>query len=273
MRKVELEKRDHNIKMGKICPFIQPTVFEDCILTERGETIGMYIKDISKYDTKLTQLLSIANKEFNSANVPKRFLHRTDSINKAKKADMPLSQIRDMEGMVTQYSAILGSVPKNPRLRRMFHGYSSLHEHDKARTFSKAMMGCSQIGMMLIKQLAPELYGTQMNAIKDVEDKWRYGKYFTSSISNYNISAPYHIDSRNIVGSLNIIYTKRSNSEGGCLNVPDYGATFEQRDNSMLVYPAWRNMHGVTPINEHAKGGYRNSLIFYSIKAFVNEKP
>ena len=55
---------------------------------------------------------------------------------------------------------------------------------------------------------------------------------------------------------------------GGCLNVPDYNATFEQADNSMLVYPAWRNVHGVTPIKPIAEGGYRNSLIFYPLKAF-----
>lgn len=39
-------------------------------------------------------------------------------------------------------------------------------------------------------------------------------------------------------------------------------------DNSMLVYPAWRNVHGVTPIVPTREGGYRNSLVFYSLKAF-----
>jgi len=272
MRTLELHQVEHDKEMGKDCPFIEPNVFDDCLLTEEGKPIGMYIRDISKYDTKLTQLLTIANKEFRSDRVPKQFLDRQQAIDAANEAGIPLSKFRAMDGGCSQYSTILGSVPKNPRLRRMFNGYSSAHTEPKAKTFMKAMMGCSQIGMLLIKELAPDLYGTQMNAIKDVEDKWRYGKYFTSSISNYNISAPYHRDSRNIVGSLNIIYTKRANSEGGCLNVPEYGATFEQPDNSLLVYPAWKNMHGVTPIKEHAEGGYRNSLIFYSIKAFLNDK-
>jgi len=40
---------------------------------------------------------------------------------------------------------------------------------------------------------------------------------------------------------------------------------------SMLVYPAWRNLHGVTPITPTHDGGYRNSLIFYPLKAFFNE--
>jgi len=38
----------------------------------------------------------------------------------------------------------------------------------------------------------------------------------------------------------------------------------------MLVYPAWRNVHGVTPITATHDGGYRNSLVFYPLKAFLN---
>jgi hypothetical protein len=34
--------------------------------------------------------------------------------------------------------------------------------------------------------------------------------------------------------------------------------------------PAWENVHGVTPIIPTFDGGYRNSLVFYPLKAFVN---
>ena len=95
---------------------------------------------------------------------------------------------------------------------------------------------------------------------------------FTSSISNYNISAPYHRDTGNIVGAVNVIICKRLNSKGGDLNVPDYDATFGQADNSILVYPAWKNVHGVTPIIPTHEDGYRNSLVFYPLKAFVGLK-
>lgn len=56
--------------------------------------------------------------------------------------------------------------------------------------------------------------------------------------------------------------------KGGDLHIPDYGATIGQQDNSILVYPAWRNVHGVTPIIPTFEGGYRNSLVFYPLKAF-----
>ena len=44
--------------------------------------------------------------------------------------------------------------------------------------------------------------------------------------------------------------------------------TVGQQDNSILVYPAWRNVHAVTPIIPSHEGGYRKSLIFYPLRAF-----
>ncbi len=99
--------------------------------------------------------------------------------------------------------------------------------------------------------------------------KWRFANLFTSSISNFNISAQFHRDGGNIVGAVNVIICKKHNSKGGDLHIPDYGATVGQQDNSILVYPAWRNVHGVTPIIPTHEGGYRNSLVFYPLKAFV----
>ena len=101
-----------------------------------------------------------------------------------------------------------------------------------------------------------------------VPPKWTFADNFTSTISNCNISAPVHQDHANVKGAVNIIITKRRNSKGGNLHVPDYGATFDQTDNSMLVYPAWRNMHGVTPIIPTYQGGYRNSHVWYALDSF-----
>jgi hypothetical protein len=96
----------------------------------------------------------------------------------------------------------------------------------------------------LIKQILPSQYEKQVELFKDVPEKWRFANLFTSSISNYNISAPFHRDTGNIVGAVNVIICKKFNSKGGDLHIPDYGATIGQQDNSILVYPAWRNVHG-----------------------------
>ena len=121
----------------------------------------------------------------------------------------------------------------------------------------------------LIKEILPEQYQQQVKLFDNVPDQWRFGNLFTSSISNYNISAPFHRDAGNIVGAVNVIICKKLNSRGGDLHIPDYNATIGQQDNSILVYPAWKNMHGVTPIIPTHEGGYRNSLIFYPLKAFL----
>lgn len=105
-----------------------------------------------------------------------------------------------------------------------------------------------------------------------VDPDFKFGNLFTSSISNFNISAPFHRDSGNIEGCVNVIIAKKANATGGNTTIPDYGATVDSSDNSMLVYPAWKNVHGVTPIIPTKKYGYRNSLVFYPLKAFLLEK-
>jgi hypothetical protein len=123
----------------------------------------------------------------------------------------------------------------------------------------------------LMLEIAPELYETQKRIITEqVPPEFRFGELFTSSISNFNISAPFHRDAANLEGCVNVIIAKKKNARGGNTTVPDYGATVDSRDNSMLVYPAWRNVHGVTPIHPIIEGGYRNSLVFYPLKAFAN---
>jgi len=264
MKTIKLHKQEHDVKIGKDCPYYEPNIKEDCLLEVDGEVVGFYINDVSKYSNKLSQLISISNKEFRSDNVPKQEMSRGPQGTKADK----LQRQKEGKNLVTQFSTILGSVAPKPHMRRPYPTISSVHRENKSKTFIKAMWGASVEAEKIIKQLTPEIYKTQLELFKDVDKKWRFGNMFTSSISNFNIAAAYHRDTGNIVGAVNVILTKRNNSNGGCLNVPDYNVTFEQADNSMLVYPAWKNIHGVTPIIKTAEDGYRNSLIFYPLKAF-----
>ena len=173
--------------------------------------------------------------------------------------------------VVSQYSTILGSVAPKPHMRRPYPTISSVHAVKSANTFIKAMLLAAKESEKLIKEILPEQYERQLELFKNVPDEWKFGSLFTSSISNYNIPAPFHRDAGNIKGCVNVIITKRRNSTGGNLNVPDYGATIDQCDNSILVYPAWRNVHGVTPIAPTFEDGYRNSLVFYPLKAFLTK--
>ena len=253
MKTIKLEQVEHNKKIGKDCPYYEPKI------------VVFYIKDVKEYSERLSLLIAVANKEFRSDNVPKTLLKRSDVMQNVKKG-MTIAQAK-AEGTI-QMSTILGSIPPKPIMRRPYPNISSVHRDKKAQTFIKAMWGACIEAEQIVKQLTPHLYERQQELFEDIKDEWKFGTMYTGSISNFNISAPFHRDTGNIVGTVNIILTKRNNANGGCLNVPDYNVTFEQADNSMLVYPAWKNVHGVTPIKPIADNGYRNSLIFYPLKAF-----
>mgnify|MGYP003109964708 CR=1 FL=1 len=267
MKTIKLEQVEHNIKIGKECPYYEPNIKEDCLLELDGEVVGFYIKDVGKYSKKLNLLLAVANKEFRSTNVPKTKLDRSDVLKiQQENPGMTRSEARALG--TSQMSVILGSIPPKPQFKRPYPSISTVHRNEKSQIFIKAMWGACIEAEQIVKKITPEIYERQQELLADVKDEWKFGTMYTSSISNYNISAPFHRDTGNIVGTVNIILTKRNNSKGGCLNVPDYNVTFEQTNNSMLVYPAWKNVHGVTPIIPTAKDGYRNSLIFYPLKAF-----
>jgi hypothetical protein len=253
MKRLDLVKVEHNVQIGDICGHIQPNVTEDSIFYDNGIPIGFYIKKISG---KLLQYIEIANNELLSERVPKSEMRRSSGLRNAA-----------ME--VKQYSTIIGSCPPKPHMRRPYPSMSSVHQVKTAQTFIKAMLLACTEAENIIKELTPDIYDKQKLIIEtNIPAKWRFGKLFTSSISNFNIPAPFHRDAGNLEGCVNVIIAKKRNATGGNTTVPDYNATMDSSDNSMLVYPAWRNVHGVTPIVATKEDGYRNSLVFYPLKAF-----
>ena len=268
MKTLKLEQVEHNKKVGKDCPYYEPNVKEDCLLELDGEIVGFYIRDVKEYSEKLNLLLAVAAKEFRGDNVPKTIMDRMSTIANEKDKTKVHNRAASRAKGCSQYSTILGSIAPNPVMRRPYPNISSVHRDKKAQTFIKALWGACLEAEQIVKQLTPNLYERQQEIFKDIKDEWKFGTMYTSSISNFNIAAPFHRDTGNLIDTVNIILTKRNNANGGCLNVPDYNVTFEQADNSMLVYPAWKNVHGVTPIKPIADDGYRNSLIFYPLKAF-----
>jgi hypothetical protein len=170
---------------------------------------------------------------------------------------------------VKQYSTIIGSCAPRPHMRMPYPRISQVHEIESAQTFIKAMLLVCKESEKLIQEIAPNIYEKQKAKIEEnVPPKFRFGNLFTSSISNFNIAANYHIDKANLTDCVNVIIAKRSFAKGGNTTIPDYDATVDSQDNSILVYPAWRNVHGVTPIKTLRENGYRNSLVFYPLKAF-----
>lgn len=265
MNSVEIKLLQHSTAIGQPCPNLVPNVTEDTILLDNGCPVGFYVRDISRYSPKAAKLADIADYELRSVRVPKSEMSRGPQ---GSKKDKLLRQQQGKE-LVTQFSVILGGVAPKPHMRRDYPTVSRVHSVASAKTFIKAMRLLCTEGEQIVKQVMPDQYEKQIQLIgENAPAKYRFGEMFTSSISNCNIAAAYHKDNANLQGCVNVIISKRKCSTGGNTTVPDYGLTFDSADNAMLVYPAWKNIHGVTPITATAAGGYRNTLVFYPLKAF-----
>jgi hypothetical protein len=263
MKRIDLKLVKHSVKIGDKCEYIEPNVTEDCIFYDNDEPIGFYM---TKMPDNMCKLADLADKELRSKNVPKTKMNRPTAEGYDEITGKGIYKY------VSQFSTIIGSCPPKPHMRRNYATLSSVHSVKTAQTFIKAMLLLAKESEKLIKEIMPNQYNRQVELFKDTNDKWKFGNLFTSSISNYNISAPFHRDNGNVQGAVNVIICKKHNSKGGDLHIPDYNATIGQKNNSILVYPAWKNVHGVTPILPTHEGGYRNSLVFYPLKAFKGLK-
>jgi len=268
MKIVKLKKIKHDYKRGHKAPNKMPTVTESCELWEDDELVGVYLNKARPYAPMLTRVMQIANKEFRSQNVPKTMLARAAALT-AQSDGLSKKQSKAAH---SQFSTILGSVPPKAIFKRTSPTISSVHSEPKAKNFIKAMLTASKVLDGILECFMPDQHKQQTELLERVPKKWKFGTLFTSSISNYNIAANCHIDNPNIRGTCNAIYTKRSQASGGSLFLPDYDVVFEQPDDSLLIYPAWRNLHAVTAIEKHSEDGYRNSFIWYALKAFLDLK-
>ena len=261
MRTIQLSKIEHSVKIGDTTPDLEPNITEDSLFVENNEVVGFYIKRVPE---KLEKYINIANAELLSDRVPK------EEMSRGPNSKWYLEKLKaEGRDIVKQYSTIIGSCAPRPHMKMPYARRSAVHDVATARTFIKAMLLACHEAEEVIRELAPSIYDRQKSIIdENVAEKWRFGRLFTSSISNFNIAASYHRDAGNLVGCVNVIIAKKSHARGGNTTVPDYAATMDSADNSMLVYPAWRNVHGVTPITPLKDGGYRNSLVFYPLKAF-----
>jgi hypothetical protein len=192
MQIVELVKVEHGIKIGEECPDIEPNILEDSIFMENGLAVGFFLKQMPEKAAKLAEL---ADFELRGKNVPKSSMKRSSGVE--------------------QFSCIIGSIPPKPHMRRPYPAISSVHGHKSAQTFIKSMIMLCKEAEQIIKDILPEQYTEQIKIFDEMDPKWKLGNMFTSSISNYNISAPFHRDTGNIKNTVNVIITKRKNSKGG----------------------------------------------------------
>ena len=163
MKRIDLVKVNHTVKVGDVCPYKEPNVTEDCIFYADGEPIGFYL---SKMPENMCKLADLANAEFKSKNVPKQKMLRqnTDGYDEVLKK-------YKYKDKVVQLSTIIGSIPPAAQRGRPYANLHSNHRVKSAATFIKAMIMLGTEAEKLIQEYLPKQYVSQLEIYKGTSKK------------------------------------------------------------------------------------------------------
>ena len=150
MKRIDLIKIDHNVKIGDLCQYKEPNVTDDCIFYADGEPIGFYM---TKMPEKMCKLADLANSEFQSKRVPKSLMNRLSAVKGMLKTEWVGS---GKVAEVSQMSVILGSIPPKPMVKRPYASRSSVHAVKSAEIFIKAMLLLAKECEELIINILPK---------------------------------------------------------------------------------------------------------------------
>ncbi|MGW5267233.1 hypothetical protein ACWEQ4_01145 [Rhodococcus sp. NPDC003994] len=99
-----------------------------------------------------------------------------------------------------------------------------------------------------------------------VNRDWKLGDtHWTSGVINQSSRLPYHRDGFNF-HAWSAMPVFRRNMRGGYLAIPEYDTVLGCRDGWAAFFPGWQLVHGVTPMQTTRDGGYRYSVVYYSLK-------
>lgn len=121
----------------------------------------------------------------------------------------------------------------------------------------------------------PSLHEQHLQTTKDkVLREWQIeDSVFTSGIVNKNNPLRYHFDTGNFKNVWSAMLVFKKDIQGGGLSVPEYDLHFTLADHSVLMFDGQGLLHGVTPFTQQRPGGYRYSIVYYSLRQMWNCLP
>lgn len=162
-------------------------------------------------------------------------------------------------------SRTFGMAPRKHMLQRescrpasLYHEQPDVHEIlDRTATELSEWVGSN----------LPDVDATDRETVEPVLPEWRIGEdtIWTSGVVNLTSQLPYHRDGANF-SSWSSMPVVRRGTRGGYLNLPEYDATVACRDGTVVSFPGWRLVHGVTPIRKVEPDGYRITTVYYSLQ-------
>lgn len=111
-----------------------------------------------------------------------------------------------------------------------------------------------------------------MRGVRDhIHTDWRMGDTpWTSGIANDTVPLYYHYDRNNVPDAWSVMLGARAGVRGGHLHIADYDVTLPINDRDVVFFPGVNYMHGVTPLRESMRDGFRYTFVWYPVKAFYD---
>jgi hypothetical protein len=118
------------------------------------------------------------------------------------------------------------------------------------------------------KETCPEMFDWHDKLIKDkIKKEWIIkGTPYTSGVINKNTQLNYHWDRGNFPKIYSNMVAFKKDCVGGHLAMPEYNVGLEVADLSICLFAGQKVLHGVTPFQIEKQGGYRYTLVYYSMQ-------
>lgn len=200
--------------------------------------------------------------------MPESFLKDIRRVAKATKFS---KSFRTHKGLATQ-STVYGVMPRHT-FRNDFCRFTKSSYKEK-ELFAIMNFGC-EMACEIYEKYFPLHYKAALKEVQEsVPADWRHNEtpYLTINI-NVNHAIKYHRDSGNFKGALSTVLILREGISGGELVCPEYGFTLSQRDGAFTLFEGQKVVHGVLPIKREQEGGYRASIVYYSLSDLHNCYP
>jgi hypothetical protein len=161
-------------------------------------------------------------------------------------------------------SRVFGYSPRKVATRRESCNRTAL-SRDAPATHRVLVEWSAKLGETLRAEL-PDVADAGETQAQRVLPEWRLGETepWTSGVVNLSSELPYHRDGFNLPvwSAMPVV---RRHVTGGHLHIPEYGATVACRDGWAIFFPGYELVHGVTPMRVTRPGGYRISVVYYSL--------
>lgn len=238
-RKRLMDKKEADEYLGETVPEIEPNITEACVIGDEdtGEPVFAYLP------------------------------MERDAIARLRRAVLKVkygTTVRSGTGM-TNVSRTFGMSPRKPLAKRdSCRPYTLAQDDPDAHTV--IVTTAYALGDQL-REIFPEVYERDERTITEVAGDWRMAKdaLWTSGVINKTSTLPYHRDGFNF-DTWSAMPVIRRNVTGGYLHIPEYDITCATRDGYALYFCGYRLVHGVTPMTQTDKNGYRYSVVYYALR-------